>query len=260
MPESAGPWPAYTDRDDVHDIYRAWRAVADEYPDRVLIGEIWLPDTARLARYLRPDELHTAFNFPYLSCPWDAAELRAVIDDTLALHAAAGAPAHLGAVQPRRGPARVQVRPIRHLVRPATGAGSTSQPVDLALGTRRARAAALLTLALPGSAYLYQGEELGLWEVEDIPDELRQDPIWQRTGGADPRPGRLPGAAALVGDGAAVRLLAPAAQPRALAAAAQGVARADRRGRDRRARTPCSRSTAARCASAGPTSAFGDAR
>ncbi len=61
-----------------------------------------------------------------------------------------------------------------------------SQPVDLALGTRRARAAALLTMALPGSVYLYQGEELGLWEVEDIPGELRQDPIWHRTGGADP--------------------------------------------------------------------------
>ena len=61
-----------------------------------------------------------------------------------------------------------------------------SQPVDLVLGTRRARAAALLTMALPGAVYIYQGEELGLWEVEDIPDELRQDPIWHRTGGADP--------------------------------------------------------------------------
>jgi alpha-glucosidase len=59
-------------------------------------------------------------------------------------------------------------------------------PVDLTLGTRRARAAALLTMALPGSVYIYQGEELGLWEVQDIPDELRQDPIWARTGGADP--------------------------------------------------------------------------
>jgi alpha-glucosidase len=61
-----------------------------------------------------------------------------------------------------------------------------SQPADLELGTRRARAAALLTMALPGSVYVYQGEELGLWQVEDIPDERRQDPIWHRTGGADP--------------------------------------------------------------------------
>ena len=67
----AGQSP-YTDRDDVHDIYRAWRPVADEYAGQVLIGEIWLPDAARLARYTRPDELHTVFNFPYLYCPWDA--------------------------------------------------------------------------------------------------------------------------------------------------------------------------------------------
>ena len=83
-----------------------------------------------------------------------------------------------------------------------------SFPVDLELGTRRARAAALLTMALPGSVYMYQGEELGLWEVQDIPDELRQDPIWQRTGGADPgRDGcRVP--LPWSGTEAAVRILA----------------------------------------------------
>jgi alpha-glucosidase len=183
LPESAGA-SAYTDRDDVHDIYRAWRKVADEYPDRVLIGEVWLPDTTRLARYLRPDELHTVFNFPYLCCPWDAAELRAVIDSTLAFHAAASAP-------PTWVLSNHDVD--RHVSRYGRSDSSFgldrrdhSQPVDLDLGTRRARAAALLTMALPGSVYLYQGEELGLWEVEDIPDELRQDPIWHRTGGADP--------------------------------------------------------------------------
>ena len=183
LPGSADPSP-YTDRDDVHDIYRAWRKIADEYPGRVLIGEVWLPDTARLARYLRRDELHTAFNFPYLCCPWDAAELRAVIDSTLGFHAAAGAP-------PTWVLSNHDVD--RHLSRYGRSDSSFgldrrdhSQPVDLDLGTRRARAAALLAMALPGSVYLYQGEELGLWEVEDIPDELRQDPIWHRTGGADP--------------------------------------------------------------------------
>jgi len=183
LPGAAGP-SAYTDRDDVHDIYRAWRKVADEYPDRVLIGEVWLPDAARLARYLRRDELHTVFNFPYLCCPWDAAELRAVIDSTLEFHAAASAP-------PTWVLSNHDVD--RHVSRYGRSDSSFgldrrdhSQPVDLDLGTRRARAAALLTMALPGSVYLYQGEELGLWEVEDIPDELRQDPIWHRTGGADP--------------------------------------------------------------------------
>jgi len=174
----------YTDRDDVHDIYRAWRAVADKYPGRVLIGEVWLADATRLARYLSPDELHTVFNFPYLCCPWDAARLREVIDSTLAFHAVAGAP-------PTWVLSNHDVdRHVSRYGRADTSFGldrrDHSQPVDLELGTRRARAAALLTMALPGSVYLYQGEELGLWEVEDIPDERRQDPIWYRTGGADP--------------------------------------------------------------------------
>ena len=126
------------------------------------------------------------FNFPYLSCPWDAAALRQVIDETLALNAPLGAPAtwvlsnhDVDRVVSRYGRADTAFdldrRPYFH-----------GFPVDLALGTRRARAAALLTMALPGSVYIYQGEELGLWEVQDIPDELRQDPIWARTGGADP--------------------------------------------------------------------------
>jgi alpha-glucosidase len=176
---AAAPHP-YVDRDDVHEIYRSWRAIADSCGGRVLIGEIWLADTARLARYTRPDELHTVFNFQYLTCPWDAASLRAVIDDTLAQSA-----------PPTWVLSNHDVD--RHVSR--YGRADTSfdldnrdhsQPVDLELGTRRARAAALLTMALPGAVYIYQGEELGLWEVEDIPDEKRQDPIWHRTNGADP--------------------------------------------------------------------------
>jgi alpha-glucosidase len=184
--EPPGPDHPYSDRDDVHDIYRSWRTVADEYSGRVLIGEIWIPDAARLARYVSPGELHTVFNFPYLSCPWDAVQLREVIDNTLALNAPAGAPAtwvlsnhDVDRIVSRYGRAdtafSLQERPYFHHF-----------PVDLVLGTRRARAAALLTMALPGSVYVYQGEELGLWEVQDIPDELRQDPIWYRTRGADP--------------------------------------------------------------------------
>jgi len=179
---SPGAHP-YIDRDDVHSIYRSWRAIADSQPGRVLIGEIWLPDAARLARYVNPGELHTVFNFPYLSCPWSAAELRRVIDRTLAL---ADAPATW--VLSNHDVDRIVTRYGR-----ADTAFSLDRrryfhglPVDLVLGTRRARAAALLTMALPGSVYIYQGEELGLGEVQDIPDELRQDPIWHRTGGADP--------------------------------------------------------------------------
>jgi alpha-glucosidase len=184
--EPPGPAHPYADRDDVHDIYRSWRAVADEYPGRVLIGEIWIPDAVRLARYVGPDELHTVFNFPYLSCPWDSARLREVIDHTLELHALAGAPPtwvlsnhDVDRIVSRYGRADTAFSLARR-------AYFHSFPVDLELGTRRARAAALLTMALPGSVYVYQGEELGLWEVQDIPDELRQDPIWRRSGGADP--------------------------------------------------------------------------
>jgi alpha-glucosidase len=181
-----GPHHPYADRDDVHEVYRRWRAVADEYADRVLIGEIWIPDAVRLARYVSPGELHTVFNFPYLSCPWDASRLREVIDNTLALNAPVGAPATW--VLSNHDVDRV----VSRLGRPDTAFSLQHRayfhglPVDLALGTRRARAGALLMLALPGSVYVYQGEELGLWEVQDIPFELRQDPIWHRSNGADP--------------------------------------------------------------------------
>jgi alpha-glucosidase len=174
----------YTDRDDVHEIYRSWRAIADEAPGRVLVGEVWLPDAGRLARYVNPGELHTVFNFPYLSCPWDARELHQVIDQTLGLPGEAPATWVLS----NHDVDRIVTRYGR-----ADTAFSLDRrryfhgfPTDLELGARRARAAALLTMALPGAVYIYQGEELGLWEVQDIPDELRQDPIWHRTHGDDP--------------------------------------------------------------------------
>jgi alpha-glucosidase len=174
----------YTDRDDVHEIYRSWRAIADEAPGRVLVGEVWLPDGGRLARYVNPGELHTVFNFPYLSCPWDARALHQVIDQTLAVPGDAPATWVLS----NHDVDRIVTRYGR-----ADTAFSLDRrryfhgfPVDLELGTRRARAAALLTMALPGAVYIYQGEELGLGEVQDIPDELRQDPIWHRTHGEDP--------------------------------------------------------------------------
>jgi alpha-glucosidase len=174
----------YTDRDEVHDIYRSWRAIADSYAGRVLIGEVWLADPARTARYLSRDELHTVFNFPYLCCAWDATALRSVIDDALELHAPAGAPATW--VLSNHDVDRHVSRYGRASTSFDLQGRDHSQSVDRDLGTRRARAAALLTMALPGSVYVYQGEELGLWEVEDLPAARRQDPIWHRTGGADP--------------------------------------------------------------------------
>jgi alpha-glucosidase len=186
--ETPDPRPGehpYMDRDQLHEIYRGWRAVANEYPEqRVLVGEIWLPDAERFARYLRPDELHTAFNFDFLACPWERGPMRLSIEAALAAHAPVDAPT-------------TWVISNHDVTRPVTryGRADTSfsfegrragTPTDLARGTRRARAAALLSMALPGSMYVYQGEELGLPEVEDIPEDRRQDPMWLRSGGLDP--------------------------------------------------------------------------
>ena len=184
--QTPGPAHPYIDRDEVHEIYRSWRSLADAASGRVLIGEIWLPDAARLNRYVSHDEMHTVFNFPYLSCPWDASALRRVIDQTLALGGPAGTPATW--VLSNHDVDRI----VSRLGRADTAFDLERRryfhdfPVDLELGTVRARAAALLTMALPGSVYIYQGEELGLWEVQDIPDDLRQDPMFDRTSGADP--------------------------------------------------------------------------
>ncbi|MEY9845939.1 glycoside hydrolase family 13 protein [Streptacidiphilus sp. MAP5-3] len=175
----------YVDRDEIHDIYRSWRKLADTYsPPRALIGEVWLPDPDRFARYLRPDELHTAFNFGFLSCPWDADRLRETITTTLTVHTPVGAPATWVLAN------HDITRTVTRYGRADTGFDFATKahgiPTDLELGTRRARAAALLSLALPGSVYLYQGEELGLPEVEDLPAEVIEDPMYHRTAGADP--------------------------------------------------------------------------
>ncbi len=177
--ESAGVHP-FIDRDEVHEIYRSWRRIADEYGDRTLIGEVWLPDPQRLACYLRPDELHTVFNFPFLVCPWDAGQLRQIIDETLRIDAPATW------VLSNHDVTRHVTRYGREDTSFSFAAKRPDTPTDLDLGARRARAAALLLLGLPGSAYIYQGEELGLWEVEDIPPALRQDPMWHRSGETDP--------------------------------------------------------------------------
>ncbi|MFI6297184.1 glycoside hydrolase family 13 protein [Nonomuraea sp. NPDC050790] len=171
---------AFEDIDGVHDIYRDWRRIADEYPDRMLVGEVWLPDQERMARYLRPDELHTAFNFDFLACPWEPEALRACIDRTLATHLPLDAPPTW--VLSNHDVARVVTRYGRAETSWDHGNRRDGVPADLELGYRRARAAALLAMALPGGVYIYQGEELGLPEVEDIPDELRQDPMWRRSG------------------------------------------------------------------------------
>ena len=173
----------FADREGIHDIYRGWRRVLDRHGDGlVTCGEIDLP-AERIARYLRPDELHTAFNFDLVRRPWAAGPLRHSIDRTLASHGAVGAPATwvLGNHDLPRPAFRLGRDEPGEELDPWTRRAATDQ----GLGLRRARAAALLVLALPGVAYIHQGEELGLPEVLGIPDEARRDPIFLRTGGVE---------------------------------------------------------------------------
>jgi alpha-glucosidase len=184
-PDSSPGEHPFMDRDPLHEIYRRWRAIADSYVEpRVLVGEVWLPDAERFARYLRPDELHTAFNFDFLACPWQPGPMRTSIESALAAHAPVGAPATWVLSN------HDVTRPVTRYGRADTSFAFESKregtPTDLQRGTRRARAAGLLAMALPGSMYVYQGEELGLPEVEDIPSDRRQDPMWHRSGGVDP--------------------------------------------------------------------------
>lgn len=171
------------DRDDVHDIYREWRKIADSYdPPRMFIAEAWVSSPHRLVEYVRSGGLHTAFNFDFLRASWSADALHTAIDHTLEVFDAAGAPATW--VLSNHDVERHVTRYGRVDTSAGVGAERHAHPgdVDEELGRRRARAAALLMLALPGSAYLYQGEELGLPEVLDLPESALQDPIWERSG------------------------------------------------------------------------------
>lgn len=185
------------DQPHVLDIHRRWRAVADEYTGRglgtrVFVAEAYLTPPERLAKYVAGDQLHTTFNFDYLLCEWTASSQREVIDLTIQAHDQVGAPCtwvlsnhDTPRVATRYGKSRTGVRFVDGRIPDedrALGWHDMQQlSTDIELGRKRARAAALLELALPGGAYLYQGDELGLNEVEDLPDDVLQDPTWLRS-------------------------------------------------------------------------------
>jgi len=179
-----GTDPLY-DRDEVHSIFEGWRAVFDEYdPPRMAVAETWSPRNERSYLYARPTELGQVFDFSLLKARWGLEEFRRVIEDSLSGHRAAGllptwvlsnhdVPRHASrlALDPDADPDAWLL------------SGGTAPRIDPERGARRARAATLLMLALPGSAYLYQGEELGLPKVADLPTAVLQDPVWFRSGG-----------------------------------------------------------------------------
>jgi len=176
-----GQMPPMWDQEGIHEIFREWRGVLDSYEGtRILCAEAWLPPE-RTARIVRSGEMHQAFNFAYLEQSWDATAIRDTIDSSLAAATAVGAPTTwvLSNHDVMRHASRYGYDGPVEL---ESGVGVDDPQPDRALGLRRARAATALMLALPGSAYLYQGEELGLPESTDLPDDVRQDPVWERSG------------------------------------------------------------------------------
>ena len=182
----------YYDQPELHELYRSWRAILDSYPagtfpgPRGAVAEIWFNSPDRARPYLTSDGLPQTFNFRLMLVPWAAADLRAVIDEARALIADSGGsmPWVLGNHDITRLVSRLGIDQAL-IRRPTDALRRGAAEVNVALGTRRARAAALLLLALPGTAYLYQGDELGLPEDLAIPTDRREDPRFHRTGGAD---------------------------------------------------------------------------
>jgi alpha-glucosidase len=172
----------FWDRDGVHEINRRWRAVLDESDrDVMMVAEAWV-HPSHLPLYLRPDEYHQSFNFDFLETPWVIERVRRAISRAITAAATVGS-------TPTWTLSNHDV--MRHTTRyglpadvdwrswPITGPYGD---LDVQLGLRRARAATLLLLALPGSTYIYQGEELGLPEVWDLPPEVLDDPVWVNSG------------------------------------------------------------------------------
>ncbi|WP_221583561.1 glycoside hydrolase family 13 protein [Microbacterium sp. G2-8] len=174
----------YWGQEGVHEVYRDWRRLLETYDgERVLCAEAWMPTVDEIAQWVRRDEMHQAFNFSYVMSDWDPQALHEVIHESLRAFGSVGAPSTwvLSNHDVIRHATRLALGsdfPQGHGIGPA----SPGQP-DPVVGLRRARAATAIMLALPGSAYIYQGEELGLPEVIDLPDDARQDPTWFRMKG-----------------------------------------------------------------------------
>lgn len=184
MVEAGSMESPFFGQEDVHEIYRRWHEVLAAYDgDRVLCAEAWVSPLEKMARYVRPDEMHQAFNFVYLETPWDAARLRDVIDHSIRAFGEVGAPSTW--VLSNHDTIRHRTR-LALVPPPTHGAGigpTSASKADPTVSLRRGRAATALMLALPGSAYVYQGEELGLPEVTAIEAHQRQDPTFHRTAG-----------------------------------------------------------------------------
>ncbi len=169
------------DRDEVHEIYKEWRQLFNQYdPPRVAVAEAYVP-ADRLALYASADELGQAFNFELLNANFNATEFKTVIDRGLTQAKALGSSSTwcLNNHDQMRPATKYGLLPTVDHIRWKNSAGATS-PLDENLGMRSAIAASMLIMALPGCTYIYQGEELGLHEVLGIPEDQIQDPQYLR--------------------------------------------------------------------------------
>lgn len=168
----------------VHDIFRSWRKILDEYPgERILCAEANVDPVERIADWVREDEMHQAFNFHYLNCQWGAAPIRKVITDSLASFDSVGAPTTWVLSNHDKVRHTTRMAMNNKIARHGDGIGPDDVQPDTKLGLTRGRASTLMMLALPGGVYLYQGEELGLPDNTLIEPMFRQDPTFHRTNG-----------------------------------------------------------------------------
>jgi alpha-glucosidase len=187
LPDTATGEPVIPkdDTSGVHEVYRAFRRLFDTYAhDPMAVIETGAPDDI-VALFLRPDEMQLAFNFRFVKAGWNAMKLREAIDESRAANATVGAPTTWvidNHDTPRSVTRYGALMELAGDYVPGTMNQGPQGAVDIALGLRRSRAMALLLLALPGSAYLYNGQELGLENIDDLPEEALQDPIWERSG------------------------------------------------------------------------------
>jgi alpha-glucosidase len=168
------------DRDDLHEIVRRWRRIIDSHDDRMMVAEANVHPT-RLPLYLRPDEYHQSFNFDLLNARWSARDFSNIVVEAVSAAAEIGAAStwvlsnHDVVRHSTRYGLPIDVEPRPWLL------DGPHDVLDAEAGARRGRAAALMALALPGSTYIYQGDELGLPEVWDLPTEVLEDPSWERS-------------------------------------------------------------------------------
>ena len=187
--------PHFQHREEMRPYWARWRALMDRYeadhPGReiVTVSEAYTPEgPLQLLKYLTPDQFHSSFIFDLMLAPWIPSYVREAVENNYRVLAENGA--NFAWTLNNHDTHRSVTRYGRSIADdPSSFTGNNlvhrDAPVDIALGTRRNRAMIAFTAALPGTIYLYQGEETGLPEWLELPDNRREDPVFRRTNGEE---------------------------------------------------------------------------